>query len=781
MKAKNAIIGTVLAAAVAASAIYGAYRYSIAHRSPIEVMPVSTANLASWFYDDEDMEEDALDGTVFSKDMQTVELNNEYELTNVYVQEGDTVKVGDPLMEYDMTLVELKLEMEEITKQSLEITLSKQQKQLEKIKANPNSASVLTDEEGDDYEGDEGDDLTGSADTLEDSETVPASNDADEADEVVSDSDEADDAETVVVEDNNDLVEEEVAAEGEEDVSADDLLTDELIADESSNTEETTAESDASDTDEASTELIDGLQFETEDQQDLDPADVNISNITRFRILVNNLRMVYDDGLYSLSTDDIEDALKLYREELCDEPSEDAGTITVIDRDVFGLTRKVKLYTLRSDVIDSINNNQSFIDSNTTITQRSQLYRAYARVLFFDLYAQMEAINTALAEANVTVDTADAATILGMQEQIQNAVSAWYAFVCNWDMLEQLLINECGFTQEEVELLYERYFKDTLQTYAGVDLNLPNSTDGILSKLCARLNNLLTIETEAETETEAVTDSTASGLADEGDLGDADEGDDAESGLTQDEIEEMIREQELAISETELQIREQDIKIRQYERTMEGQVVKATMDGVVKTAGTVEGGGSDDGFIVITGSQGMYVRMSVNELKRDSIQIGDSVYGTSYENNATFEGVVTEISEYPSEDEDSGYSWYFGSDSDNTNASFYPVTAYIEEAGDLEEGYASVTIESTSDTEGGTIYLENYFVRTDSSGKAYVYKQGADGLLVKQYVKTGGSLWGSGIEIKSGLSSDDYIAFPYGSNVTEGAKTVQVDSIEDEE
>ena len=39
----------------------------------------------------------------------------------------------------------------------------------------------------------------------------------------------------------------------------------------------------------------------------------------------------------------------------------------------------------------------------------------------------------------------------------------------------------------------------------------------------------------------------------------------------------------------------------------------------------------------------------------------------------------------------------------------------------------------------------------------------------KQSVKTGKSLWGSYVEIKSGLTNDDYIAFPYG--VREGEKT----------
>ena len=42
--------------------------------------------------------------------------------------------------------------------------------------------------------------------------------------------------------------------------------------------------------------------------------------------------------------------------------------------------------------------------------------------------------------------------------------------------------------------------------------------------------------------------------------------------------------------------------------------------------------------------------------------------------------------------------------------------------------------------------------------------------LEKQYVKTGETLYGQYVEILSGLTMDDNIAFPYGKDVKEGAK-----------
>ena len=59
---------------------------------------------------------------------------------------------------------------------------------------------------------------------------------------------------------------------------------------------------------------------------------------------------------------------------------------------------------------------------------------------------------------------------------------------------------------------------------------------------------------------------------------------------------------------------------------------------------------------------------------------------------------------------------------------------------------------------------------------SYVYKKGKHGRLEKQYVEVGKNMYGS-IEIVFGLTMEDEIAFPYGRNVKEGAKTKTVESL----
>ena len=43
--------------------------------------------------------------------------------------------------------------------------------------------------------------------------------------------------------------------------------------------------------------------------------------------------------------------------------------------------------------------------------------------------------------------------------------------------------------------------------------------------------------------------------------------------------------------------------------------------------------------------------------------------------------------------------------------------------------------------------------------------------LEKRYIQTGKDLYGSYTQILGGVTLEDYIAFPYGNDVSEGAKT----------
>ena len=139
MKIKTVLISAVVLAGLAAGGYYGA-RYMVKRNTKaVEVMPVSNANQAYFTYD----EEASIVGVVTSDVSQTEKLNEEYEIAEVFVKEGDAVKEGTPLFAYDMTLPELELELRELELRTRELELLSMQKELEKLQRTRPTASLI--------------------------------------------------------------------------------------------------------------------------------------------------------------------------------------------------------------------------------------------------------------------------------------------------------------------------------------------------------------------------------------------------------------------------------------------------------------------------------------------------------------------------------------------------------------------------------------------------------------------------------------------------------------
>ena len=95
---------------------------------------------------------------------------------------------------------------------------------------------------------------------------------------------------------------------------------------------------------------------------------------------------------------------------------------------------------------------------------------------------------------------------------------------------------------------------------------------------------------------------------------------------------------------------------------------------------------------------------------------------------------------------------------------------FVDESASLQENeYVDISYQSSGE-EGGGFYLENQFIRTEN-GRSFVYLRNKDGRLEQRTVQTGRDLYGAYTEIRGGISMDDYVAFPYGKDVEDGAKT----------
>ena len=232
-------------------------------------------------------------------------------------------------------------------------------------------------------------------------------------------------------------------------------------------------------------------------------------------------------------------------------------------------------------------------------------------------------------------------------------------------------------------------------------------------------------------------------------------------GYSKEELEKAIKEKEKEIKTTELDIKEADLKIKKVEQELQSETVTSTVNGTVKKVGDPAKGEIDgDPFIIVESSGGVYIKGVVSEALLEKVQPGQLVTGMAYESGTFFEAEVKEVSPYPA----SSYQSY-----DGRELTYYPFTAYIADSTGLKDN-EMVSMDLPAD-EGGMsgMFIGKEYIRS-KNGEDFVYKEGKNGKLEKQPIRTGQTFYGSIIEVKDGLTMEDHIAFPYGKKVKEGAK-----------
>lgn len=242
---------------------------------------------------------------------------------------------------------------------------------------------------------------------------------------------------------------------------------------------------------------------------------------------------------------------------------------------------------------------------------------------------------------------------------------------------------------------------------------------------------------------------------------------DVSPGYTREELKQMITDKEREISELDLSRRKAELEAEKLKQKQTDGVIYAAVDGTVKNLQNKDQLPVDSTpFLTVAGTGGLYVTGSVSEFLLDQIQPGQRVTVSSWESGITCEAVIREIGTYPTAA--GGYG------EGNANVSYYPYTAYIENenGGELRNGESvdlNMTVGGNENPE--SVYLSKMYVRTEN-GRSYVMKADNNNRLVKQFIQTGRIINGDTIEILSGLSTEDRVAFPYGKAAREGTRAV---------
>ena len=231
------------------------------------------------------------------------------------------------------------------------------------------------------------------------------------------------------------------------------------------------------------------------------------------------------------------------------------------------------------------------------------------------------------------------------------------------------------------------------------------------------------------------------------------------------ELAKMISDKQEEIKGLQVDKKSAELEYKTAKAQNDSGAIIATIDGIVSEIN--ENHGEDEPFITIKSTDGLTVKGNIGELNLDKIQIGSTVQIQSWNTGETADATVTEIDTDPVSD-------YSQTGMDNPNSSTYQFTAQTAPDADIDVG-SGISITIPSDTEDSGMYIPKAYVR-DEDGKHYVMKDDG-GKLKKQYIKTGKTVYGSLIEIKGGITSDDKICFPYGKNIKEGIKTKDTDQV----
>ncbi len=177
--------------------------------------------------------------------------------------------------------------------------------------------------------------------------------------------------------------------------------------------------------------------------------------------------------------------------------------------------------------------------------------------------------------------------------------------------------------------------------------------------------------------------------------------------------------------------------------------------------------------------EGMFVNSAINEWMTGRIKTGSTIYVRNWDNDKVYPAKVVMISKYASDAAKSQFS------TEDSMDSYYPLTALIEQdnvkfsdGDNAEVSFVKpddyVQSEDEKDEEEDDeypIYLYKAFVVSEGNDR-FVYKEDKEGKLKKQKIDVEGQETDTYI-VNGGISSEDYIAFPFGDNIREGANVVE--------
>ncbi|MCI8506564.1 MAG: biotin/lipoyl-binding protein [Lachnospiraceae bacterium] len=280
-------------------------------------------------------------------------------------------------------------------------------------------------------------------------------------------------------------------------------------------------------------------------------------------------------------------------------------------------------------------------------------------------------------------------------------------------------------------------------------------------------------------------------------------------GYTKEELARTIRERSMEYENLELAIRKNELQAENLKQEIEKNILTAETDGLVRTAmDPKEAARLGQPVLTVQGRSGSFLSGRMNEVLAAALQPGDrlTVSARVREKEVSFEAVLQSVEKEPEDGTDaapsggggmspgmsggiSGERDMFvgmteglssGNGTGNPAMSYYRFMASPAEktglrAGDTVEILIPRTILGQGAAAGRDFAPEGSVILPDTllfyeGGSAFVYAVDGNGRLEKRPVETGRSFEGTKTEILSGITGEDYLAYPEEAAGMEGAK-----------
>lgn len=701
MKQKRKRFVTVLCVVMVFVAAVLISAYAVTHRDKGTAVVVPVAAIST---DGTDMQQ--VTGMVTTGHTQSVYLDGTTEVKEVYVSQGDSVKVGDKLLQYDSTALELSLEREELSIQSSELSQQLLLKEIDRLHALiPSYVSRLN---------------TKTSAGSSDSSSAPDSSSSEASSEDSSDTSGQSSSETSGSSSSSDPTSSEDSSNSSDSTGSEDS---------SSQSEPTSSEDSSSSSDPSSTETSDpsdssaSLPESIPEDGIMEPADPKTEGGTG--TADDPLLVRLRESAWDLSPSQFEQ----YRGKIVLFRVMPAGTGQ-------SDTAARPVYTVKADLTQA-----QPLQEGTWFSLKIEFRKVRKSIVIVTVYQKdWPADFTVTFTLDSTFPTGDVKLSSVMNDR-EYSVSIAAGPTAVW-------------------------------TFEAADLS---QEDGRIYLLTGEDDNTTPVVPD---DSEPSEDSDSSEMTDDSSYPDDSEVPvdpdfpDIDPGYDYDTIKKELDARENEYIENSIQLKLDKIQYEKDKKQLEAMTVKSEVDGTVTTMNDPENlmGGP---YMVLTAGEGYYITGTMDELNLQKAQAGQQVVISSWMTGQTYLGSVIEVSDYPSSE------MYYGGEV-NPNSSYYPFTVRVDSSVDgsditLTDGeYVGMTVTSTPDGTSTSLYVQPEYIRTEH-GESFVMKRGEDGLLHKQVVTKGGTLYGYYVEVRDGLTMDDYVAFPYG--VSEGMTTEEDSSM----